>query len=103
MVCKNWRERNARDLVEAEIFPSLASLVGATYPAKQIESAWYRALTLHPHGGLYLADEDVMNFTEVGRDVEDQCRTWRARAIDKLSQRIAAHEEKQAIGLFNPL
>ena len=98
-----WRERNTRNLVEAEIFSSVGSLLGVSYPAKQIESLWYDKLTLEPHDGLYVADEDVMALIDVGRNVEYDCEQLRTQVMKELSHRITADSEKQAIGLFNPL
>ena len=99
----NWRERTTRDLVEVEIFSCLGSLLGLSYPAKQIEALWQEKLMLHPHDGLYVADQDVMDLIRVGQRVEYECRQLRRQAIQKLSHRIVAEKEKQAIGLFNPL
>jgi alpha-mannosidase len=98
-----WRERNTRDLVEAEIFSSIGSLLDASYPAQHIESLWYDKLTLDPHDGLYVADEDVMALIDLARNVEYECRELRREVMKRLSHRIAADSEKQAIVLFNPL
>ena len=99
----NWRERTTRDLVEAEIFTCLGSLVGVNYPAKEIESLWQGKLTLEPHDGLYVADQDVMDLIDLGRQVGYKCRQFRGQAMERSSHRIGAEAGKQAIGLFNPL
>jgi alpha-mannosidase len=99
----NWRERTARDLVEAEIFASLGSLLGMTYPAQQLDSLWQDKLTLDPHDGLYVCDQDVMNLIEVGRQVGYECQHVRRQAMERISQRITAEAGKQPIALFNPL
>ena len=99
----NWRERTTRDLVEAEIFSCLGSLAGGAYPGRRIDSLWNQKLTLHFHDGLYVGDEDVIKLSELGRQVEYQCRQLRRQAMQRLSHRIAADSGKQAIGLFNPL
>ena len=99
----NWRERNTRDLVEAEIFCSFGALGGAAYPARQLESLWYDKLTLDPHDGLYVGDQDVMDLIQLGRHVEYECRQLRTQAMEGLSHRIAADPERQAVALFNPL
>ncbi len=98
-----WRERNARDLVEAEIFCSMGSLLGASYPAKQIESLWYDKLRLDPHDGLYVGDDDVMELVELARYVRYEGKKLRTQSMVRLTERIAADPEKQAIALFNPL
>ena len=99
----NWRERNTRDLVEAEIFSSLGTLAGATFPGPQLDSLWHDKLTLDPHDGLYVGDQDVVDLIQLGRHVEYACRELRTKAIERLSNRIAADPAKQAVTLFNPL
>jgi alpha-mannosidase len=99
----NWRERNTRDLVEAEIFSSLGAVAGAEYPAAALESLWYDKLTLDPHDGLYVGDGDVMDLIQLARHVEHACRRLRERAVETIARRIAADPAKQSIALFNPL
>jgi alpha-mannosidase len=99
----NWRERNTVALVEAEIFSSLGGLVGSAYPDRQIEALWYDKLTLDPHDGLYVTDEDMMDLTEVGRHVDYQCNRLITNALKPFTYRIAAGSTKQAVALFNPL
>jgi len=98
-----WRERTTRSLVEAEIACSLGTLAGLTYPANQIESLWYDSLTLYPHDGLYVGDEDVADLVELGGHVDYQCRQLRAQALQKIAQQIRVAPGRQAIAVFNPL
>jgi alpha-mannosidase len=99
----NSRERTARDLVEAEIFSSLGSLVGMTYPVQQFDSLWQDKLTLDPHDGLYVCDQDVMQLIDVGRQIGYECQQLREQSMKKISRRIKTESGKQAIALFNPL
>ena len=99
----NWRERNTRDLVEAEIFSTFGTLAGAPYPAEQIESLWCDKLTLDPHDGLYVGDADVVELIQLARHVEYECRQLRNQAIARISQAIATGPERHALAFFNPL
>ena len=64
----NWRDRSALGLVEAEIFSSMASWLGADYPEEEIESLWYDGLSLFPHDGLYVSDDDLMVGSTANQD-----------------------------------
>ena len=99
----NWRERTTRDLVEAEIFASMASHVGSEFPEAQIESLWNEKLTLDPHDGLFVGDEDVMELIEVGRQVGRSCDLLGRKNRRQIGDRIAVKPEKQATALFNVL
>lgn len=99
----NWRERTARDLVEAEIFACFGSLQGLRYPVEHIDSLWQKKLTLDPHDGLYVGDQDVMDLIAVGRQVGYECQQLREQSMERVGHRIRAERDKQAIGLFNPL
>jgi alpha-mannosidase len=99
----NWRERTARDLVEAEIFACLGSLMGLHYPVQQIDMLWQNKLTLDPHDGLYVGDQDLMDLIDVGRQVGYECQQLCDQSMERISHRIGAEVGKQAIGLFNPL
>lgn len=100
----SWRERSARDLVEAEILSCIGTLLEARYPAKRFEPLWYDSLSLHPHGaGQYVADEDVTKRIALARHLELECEQIRTQALNTLGHRIAADPGKQAVALVNPL
>ena len=99
----NWRDRVNHDLVEAEVFSSLASCAGATYPEPEIEELWYQALTLYPHDGLYVGDEDMPDAIEIGRNVTFQAGRRRNQALRHLTHRITTDSDTQTIAVFNPL
>ena len=99
----NWRDRTAQNLVEAEIFSSMAGWLGAGYPEAELESLWYDGLFLFPHDGLYVGDEDLSEGIRVGRHVVYECEQLRRRALTLLSHRIASDEGEQKVALVNPL
>ena len=99
----NWRDRVNHELVEAEVYSSLASSAGAGFPEARIEDLWYEALTLYPHDGLYVGDEDMPEAIETGRNVTFQADRIRREAMRKLTHRIQTQDGAQTIALFNPL
>lgn len=99
----NWRDRVNNELVEAEIYSALVAQVGAAYPEAKIEDLWYEALTLYPHDGLYVGDEDMPDAIEVGRNVTFHADRLRKEAMRKLTHRIKTDGETQTIAVFNPL
>ncbi len=99
----NWRDRVNNELVEAEIYSCLASFAGSAYPEAKIEELWYDALTLYPHDGLYVGDEDMPEAIAVGRHVTFQADRLRKAATRALSHRIQAAGDEQTIAVFNPL
>ena len=99
----NWRDRSALGLVEAEIFSSMASWLGADYPEEDLEALWYDGLFLFPHDGLYISDEDLSDGIRVGGHVVYECGELRQRAMTMLSHRIAADPDEQKVAIVNPL
>ncbi len=99
----NWRDRNARDLVEAEIWCSLGSLFGIPYPSARIESLWREKLTLDPHDGLYVGEEDVMELIALGRHVTYECNRLGEQVRRHISRHIAVDAKRQSVVLFNPM
>lgn len=99
----NWRDRVNHALVEAEAYSSLAFQVGLPYPEARLEELWCEALTLYPHDGLYVGDEDMAAAVALGRNVTyeaSRIRKWASRA---LARRIRTDGETQTIAVFNPL
>lgn len=99
----NWRDRVNNELVEAETYSALAAQVGAAYPEAKIEDLWHEALTLYPHDGLYVGDEDMPDAIEVGRNVTFHADRLRKEAMRHLTHRIKTDGETQTIAVFNPL
>ena len=99
----NWRERTARDLVEAEIFSCLGNLDGEPFPVSRIDGLWQDALTLNFHDGLFVGDEDFVELTKSAQNVGFQCDGIRNGVLNRFSRRIAVKPGKQAIAVFNPL
>ena len=99
----NWRDRVNNELVEAEIYSSLAVQAGAAYPEGKLEDLWYEALTLYPHDGLYVGDEDMPDAIEVGRNVTFHADRIRKEGMRRLTHRIETDGETQTIAVFNPL
>lgn len=99
----NWRDRVNNELVEAEVFGCFAAEVGRPYPEAELESLWYEALTLYPHDGLYVGDEDMANAVRLGRNVTYQADRHRETAMRTLARRIKTDGETQTIAVFNPL
>ena len=99
----NWRDRVNNELVEAEVFSSLASCAGSPYPESKIEELWYEALTLYPHDGLYVGNEDMPDAIEIGRNVTYHAGRLRRDAMRRLTHHIRTDGESQTIAVFNPL
>ena len=99
----NWRDRVNNELVAAEIYSSLAVQAGAAYPEGKLEDLWYEALTLYPHDGLYVGDEDMPDAIEVGRNVTFHADRIRKEGMRRLTHRIETDGETQTIAVFNPL
>ncbi len=99
----NWRDRVNHALVEAEAYSCLASQVGLPYPEARLEELWYEALTLYPHDGLYVGDEDMADAVALGRNVTYEASRLRKRASRALAHRIRTDGETQTIAVFNPL
>ena len=99
----NWRDRVNHDLVEAEVYGCLASCAGSQYPESRIEELWHEALTLYPHDGLYVGDEDMPDAIAIGRNVTFQAGRLRKEAMRQLTHRIRTESETQTIAVFNPL
>ena len=99
----NWRDRVNNELVEAEAFSSMASSAGATYPEARIEELWYEALTLYPHDGLYVGNEDMPDAIAIGRNVTFHADRLRKEAMRQLTHRIRTDGETQTIAVFNPV
>ena len=99
----NWRDRVNNELVEAEAFSSMASVAGAPYPEAELEDLWYEALTLYPHDGLYVGDEDMPEAIAVGRNVTFHADRLRKEAMRRLTHRIKTDRETQTIAVFNSL
>lgn len=99
----NWRDRVNHELVEAEVYNCFAAQVGRPYPEAELEKLWYDALTLYPHDGLYVGDEDMADAVRLGRNVTYQADRYRKEAMRALTRRIKADGETQTIAVFNPL
>ncbi|MDE0102082.1 MAG: hypothetical protein OXN89_06860 [Bryobacterales bacterium] len=99
----NWRDRVNHELVEAEVYSAMAACVGVPYPEARLEDLWHEALTLYPHDGLYVGDEDMPVAIETGRNVTFQAGRLRSAAMRHLVHRIEADRETQTIAVFNPL
>ena len=99
----NWRDRVNHELVEAEVYSSFASCAGSEYPEAKIEELWHEALTLYPHDGLYVGDEDMPDAIEIGRNVTFQAGRLRKEAMRLLTHRIRTEGDTQSIAVFNPL
>lgn len=99
----NWRDRVNHELVEAEVYGCFAAQVGRPYPEAELEKLWYEALTLYPHDGLYVGDEDMADAVRLGRNVTYQADRYRKEAMRALTRRIKADGETQTIAVFNPL
>lgn len=99
----NWRDRVNNELVEAEVYDCFAAQIGRSYPEAELESLWYEALTLYPHDGLYVGDEDMADAVRLGRHVTYQADRHRKEAMRSLTQRIKTDGETQTIAVFNPL
>ena len=98
----NWRDRVNNELVEAEAYSSMAASMGAAYPESRLEELWYEALTLYPHDGLYVGDEDMPDAIEVGRNVVFQADRLRKQAMRRITLGIEADSDVQTIAVFNP-
>ena len=99
----NWRDRVNHELVEAEVYSSIASCEGSGYPEAEIENLWHEALNLYPHDGLYVGDEDMPRAVEIGRNVTYQASRLRESAMRLLTHRIQSDRSVQTIAVFNPL
>lgn len=99
----NWRDRVNHQLVEAEVYSSLAACAGSAYPESRIEELWHEALTLYPHDGLYVGDEDMPDAIEIGRNVTHHAGRLRKEAMRQIAHRIKADRDTQTIAVFNPL
>ena len=99
----NWRDRVNHQLVEAEVYSSLAACAGSSYPEARIEKLWHEALTLYPHDGLYVGDEDMPEAIEIGRNVTHHAGRLQKEAMRQLVHRIRTDGETQTIAVFNPL
>ncbi len=100
----NWRDRVNHALVEAEIYSAMAtSAAGAAYPEAHLEELWYEALTLYPHDGLYVGDEDMPAAIAVGRNVTFQADRIRQEGMRGIANRIGTDRKAQTIAVFNPL
>ncbi|MGI5835429.1 MAG: alpha-mannosidase [Chloroflexota bacterium] len=75
---KQRNEAVERALLEAEIASSLASLMGAEYPAEDLRMAWFYLLRNHPHDSICGCSVD-----EVHRDM-----CWRFDASDHITRRL---------------
>lgn len=98
----NWRDRVNLRLVEAEIYGCLASQAEAPYPEAKLEELWHEALTLYPHDGLYVGDEDMADAIRVGRHVTFQAGRLRQESLRALTHRIQTDGRTQTIAVFNP-
>ena len=99
----NWRERTNHRLVEAEVYASLAKVLGVEFPTENLDSLWLRAMTLLPHDGLYVSAQDMEEGVQLGQHVVFECEQLRRRALAPLLRRITASPGQQTIALFNPL
>ena len=99
----NWRDRVNHELVEAEIYNCLAGHGERPYPEAEIEGLWYEALTLYPHDGLYVGDEDMADAVQLGRNVTYRAARLRNASARALTQRIRTDGRTQTIAVFNPL
>ena len=78
MPLKQRNEAVERTLQEAETAASLASMMGAEYPAEDLRAAWFHLLRNHPHDSICGCSVD-----EVHRDM-----VWRFDAADHLALRL---------------
>ncbi len=99
----NWRDRVNNELVEAETFSSMAACAGAAYPEAKLEELWYEALTLYPHDGLYVGDEDMPEAVATGRNVTFHADRLRRNAMRHVTHRIRSDADTQTIAVFNPM
>ena len=99
----NWRDRVNNELVESEAYSAMAASAGASYPESRIEELWYEALTLYPHDGLYVGDEDMPDAIAIGRNVTFHADRLRKEAMRQLTHRIKTDGATQTIAVFNPL
>lgn len=93
----NWRERTNHGLVEAEVYSSLARVLGAEYPQAKLDSLWHEAMTLLPHDGLYVSAQDIEEGVQLGKFVVFECEQLRRRAIEPLLRRIKVSGGPRAI------
>ena len=85
------------ELVEAETFSSMAACAGAAYPEAKLEELWYEALTLYPHDGLYVGDEDMPEAVATGRNVTFHADRLRRNAMRHVTHRIRSDADTQTI------
>ncbi len=78
MPLKQRNEAVERELLEAEIACSLASLAGTPYPTGELREAWLHLLRNHPHDSICGCSVD-----EVHRDM-----AWRFDAAEQLALRL---------------
>jgi alpha-mannosidase len=83
-------KRTSRALVEAEIFSTLAYLLGADYPSGDFAQAWRELCYWLHHAPIYYFDEDYWPIIKIIRSIEERAKILIRGKTQFISQLIDA-------------